>query len=645
MDELREKAQVGINLIETGPNSKPINAAAFARSAKKLHGGTLSHATPEMARAIILKIPDEEVTEAATNYLELLENGGRKSESAYKKSFPLLAHIIKKLNWYSGHSKGKGNNEAIRLKYILLSIAAMRCPNNLELVEQFISEFTCILCISDREGFVENADDRKQAEVDPIILKLSAQQYLQLKHMQARTKKAVVLKRRLGISNIQKAFFNLDTPYAFVLPQKYGFPEVKEAKDTEVYDAEKPTIFMAGLGEDALSLAREIDKQGGANVIIPLTYQATSGDEESEDPIWNIRKGIVYKNGELFFVKFDQIITPEYKDENDVYKITKTRPVRSGNRFVEQVLDSKIYTGNALSLFKVRSTWREKDERFKGRDIIKTAFRRIRVLKNEELPDGEWEKKRFIYNALTEVATRSKNKKIAIKPDKTSGGFGVMLLSMEDLVDNNTKIIRKILQYMDQGHDMVIEPFIEPYPIEIGRERVDWNLRVLVTKNSDGMWTIEPGIIVRYGKISSVLNISKDAKVTPLDALREQLPNYENLILAIAERAFEATRAVEAYTLLSLVKGGEKIPDEPMQNDRYGWDMIVTTDDDGNFEPVIIEGNGIQSGGQWDLDNVLPPERQGEGCRNIAALMIKKAKDEQIKRKSSSVTELIPSRD
>ncbi len=548
------------------------------------------------------EVYDEEIKNDILDYIDQIKVANGKNEK--------LKRIVKKLHAlnYDGdsiHRFRKINNLII----MLLILQIQHLGWDIDDIEEFIISFPEVICIT--PAYDNQATDSEENTLDMFELQASMQQYMHQFYIQAQTRQSVQEIKSVAVKkSIKMALMNPEYPHAFLVPHRYKYPEVEEAEEWEVFDEEHPTIFIGHLSEDQLSIAREVDKIGGVNIVFPLAYRA--GERAG---LWEIAKSLVYKKGGIYFVEFKKQISPDFVVDNDLLSWSHSgRTIKNiGNAAVEATLQNKLSTAMALLKMGIETSIQEKG---------KISSENYLIFSDED--DDE-----AIQAQIVTMTEKSPNGKCVIKPLECSGGLGVMIVKYDDIVKNNTackKILRHIRAYTKAGHTMSCERFIQPYGIKIDEKDVDWNLRVFVTRDDLNELVIEKGIIVRYGERDTPINISRTAKVTGIKNIQNQIPNYEEVCAEIEKLAIRATQAIEAEAKDSVDPDNTR---EGVTNDFYGWDIILEEASGGKVKPVIIEGNGSFSGGMWDLDNVQPPEQHGEACGKLAKLIVRRAKEEK----------------
>lgn len=379
-----------------------------------------------------------------------------------------------------------------------------------------------------------------------------------------------------------RALITPDIGRALLYPQRLGFPEPWMSFDRLVLDPKKPTIYIYGLNGNSLSRAREMDRQGGANVVIPIT-EVMNIETNKRELEW----ALVYREGKTWIIQPRKTIPPNYivNRGHDNYG---NNAATTGSERIERLLENKLLVLIELTRKGVATTL--------NHEPCTSGYVPYRKdgLSEAELQD------------LLSLMEEGGKDKFVIKPNSTSCGFGVRIIDIKKAPSReeiSLEIAKQINTILKLEQPALIEPFITPYPLSIDGKNVDWNLRVLTTRDEKGTLIVD-AIVVRYGEKDKPVNISLGAQVTTLTSLTGQIPNIQELEQDICKTAIRAVRVIER-------KARKK-------SDLYGVDIIVTQNENGYPKPVINEINGAYSGGLWAYEQALPAEDQGTPTRHFA---------------------------
>ena len=580
-----------------------------------------------------------DVREALRNYLDSFRGDSRDNPVERLESLRIIIRILRHLRYFL---KEKELAAVHYLAYGILAHALPLYARDLASFEAYLRAFPFLL---GNQTFPEGTGTliHKDKLVEPTAesLQKRLQQDCTLRLMQLRTRENVKQKKQLPSNDVSMAAEHPHFPQVFTLMQKYGFPSPEVVDPAEVLDNQKPIIGLFSPFEgDTLVLARELDRQGGTNVVIPLR-ETMEIREEKQIKILN--SALVYRDGKTFLVHFYKE-NPFEKQFDYIHGSGRCRDWReqavSGNPYVEGVMNNKYACFIGLTFYGVATTWNPDGKNqirdgkfFEARGLVMRDLTKENLF-NEHLnsqPDPVLLGYLFHFlkygNNLDTTPSR-----YVIKPVDTSGGFGVLIVDRDEMRRDEKKLellTATMFRHLMAGRTLIIENFVEPAPLRLDGQDVDWNLRVFATRDIHGNIVLEDEAVLRYDKKMRVVNISKDAKVMRLSAVSDQIPHYSQFLNAIFEVTSDAISALEQQLMDSMKdldpSGATPIPTHPMKNDYFGLDIIVHQDANGHYIPLVMEMNGANSGGTWTLESTLPPELQGVTCRKFAARILSQA--------------------
>jgi len=411
---------------------------------------------------------------------------------------------------------------------------------------------------------------------------------------------------------------------AIVNIKQLGFPVMQKTEAKEAIDPKKPNVFICGTSDDTYALARELDKQGGVNVIL-----SNSANYSRNAKKITLKDGIVYKDGKLYYFDKKFKLKPAYicnfaarRNQN----INKGKVPTAEIPFIDEYTENKELSNAVLNQAGIdvpaSITWRSELENHFLDKLEKDGvleYKRVALEGIFAFPDS------VISCALDDFIQANDCDEIVVKPADGAGGQGIEFFNKA----NTSDAARKVVKLLKGNHNVIVEERIKSAPINLSKifdmemPKVDWNLRVFVSRDENGDLVVDDKV-VRVDKDGKPVNISLTAKATLFERIcgllelsPEQADKLKKQIDSIAIRSCEAID--EAIRSRHKIKAGK-------QQDRMGVDVIVSQDENGEFTPYMIEVNDHHAGGMWDLDNVLPAQEHGRACRNFAKTIIKRAK-------------------
>lgn len=454
----------------------------------------------------------------------------------------------------------------------------------------------CELIIFARGKSLEKSIHKDKKDLKDLLVDA----YTQAKFLNGKDSKEDVFLEMLG---------DEDCMALFLTAQSHGFPLPEKTKADEVIEENKPNIFVCGICDDSLALAREVDRQTGANVIVP-------GTAKVDGKKLTVKRGGVYKNGKIYWVKFDKPIQCDYVFSpmlvgDECIAIQEGNIPASGIPNMLDFSENKEISNGIVRQAGVRNApslcWQRK---------VRDGF--LDKMEKEGLV--QYQKSREKSDILKEVQDFSENNQCAqvvVKPTDEQGGEHVKFFTKEE----SEKITEYILDLLQNRHSVLLEKRIHSVPLEIDGVKKDWNLRVFVSRDENNDLKVSD-MEVRIDDDGKPVNISLSASVM----------TYENIVKylkispeasAQLHRDIEETVTKSFQAIDDAVRKRHKIPNGAQQ-DWMGIDIIVQKEGD-RYVPYVLEVNDHHAGGMWDLDNILPHEEQGRASRDLARVMIKRA--------------------
>ena len=399
-----------------------------------------------------------------------------------------------------------------------------------------------------------------------------------------------------------------------VVASEYDFDKIYYATKEEVLekiDNNRPNVAIVGISEDSLALARALDKYGDVNVF--LKKRIVEGHLEGGDLA--LRPEALYHEGELLILTnwVGDPLLMNYLDEVvGVDMIATKKPLTiptSGLPNEDQILDCKEVADSIL---------------------VQHGLPRPKMLC--WTPDYEVKKEGVTYEEagqfqfgrmmerLREFMQETRWGEVVIKPVNGGGGRGVRFFK------DYSSAARYVDSILRNGGTVIVEERLHSVPIYDGDIRKDWNLRVFVSRGQENEWVVD-GMVVRIDdEHSGPVNLSLEAKPWTFDQAMEAAgimgQERDDLRSEIERVAVSGATIIEEELLTYLTFIGH---DGDMQHDFMGADIIVIQDEERAKKPVFLEINGSNSGGLWDLDSILPREKQGEGARNWVNTICRRA--------------------
>jgi len=260
-----------------------------------------------------------------------------------------------------------------------------------------------------------------------------------------------------------------------LIARKFNFPLPKDANFHNTIDDTMPNIFITGISEDSLALAREVDRQSLSNAIIVPNLS----DIKSKR-LWSrayIKAWIVYRGGQIYNIEpWAEAIEGHYvfsgaSNDKDSLIFNKKNVPQAGMRYMDFYTQNKEITSDIL-----RKSWINTPLKayFVGNKKLwkqyRYASRKMTPYKNNE--EG--------YEAMIESFIEKWVDEVVIKPTGGSQGRDVYFVELPTEREKAKKAIKEVI---NNWENVIVEERIQSIPIEIEWEKMDWNLRVFVSRN------------------------------------------------------------------------------------------------------------------------------------------------------------------
>lgn len=464
----------------------------------------------------------------------------------------------------------------------------------------------------------------------PLRGSLAIKQAKKLEKIKARTRELIKIFRNLYIQNIAldtetltkdnflELFTKHTTVYLLTCCRKYGFPLPETiSSDNEIIDHKKPNICIDGLGgADSLTKAREIDRQGKANVV--LTCELDMDEISDLDTKPKVLQGAVYKNGKIYSTTFRDPLDIHYIFPNHHNKLLlkhiETHKIPTGD-----IPFLKHYTGNKEFSNKILS-----DNNIKTPPSIcwKSEYRQDeypRLLKIEKKWDIKYQKSKTqeeIETDLKKFIQEHNAEHIVIKPTIGECGNDIIFFSSDD-IENAAKYI---IELSEKDLNVIVEKRITSVPLFIDGKKKDWNIRAFASYPAKFS-----GMVVRVDDDKNKpVNISITAQSANFHKTAKQLnltqKQTETLYKDIEKIAIDSYNAIVNAT----IKNEGLSPNE--KQDWMGIDIIIHQEGD-KLIPYVIEINNQSSGGMYGAEKTAPPEEDYRICYDVAAIAAEKAEE------------------
>ena len=390
----------------------------------------------------------------------------------------------------------------------------------------------------------------------------------------------------------------------------YGtdFPTPEQGKE-DMIDDTLPNIIIVAVAEDHLDLARELDRQGGGNIIIIQKYQLDVTGKNI-----TITEGILYKDGKTFSITFSKPKKPDYFFYNDpmgeAHRATHINMIPTGGSpAVGWITENKDIIRKIMTDNEVDTTPHVCWKSLGSREIHMFDEMDIKYAKSTSIQD--------IKEELELFCRENGCREIVIKPTNASQGYEVHFFKDTEL----KKAAKTVSAIRKKGFGVIGERRIVAAPLVIDGKQKDWNLRVFATRDEDRNTGPAVGdILARVDNPGKPVNISISAKVMTLtDVLK-----HMNIS---AEKDEKLMKDIDDFTekcFIAIYKHIVNYFKISPDIDLLGIDIVIS-EENGELKINLIEVNNHQSGGMYDLSKVLPPQEKGRASRKLAAWIIKQA--------------------
>lgn len=351
---------------------------------------------------------------------------------------------------------------------------------------------------------------------------------------------------------------------------KIGHPSaiIRRTKTSSLPDA--PTVGIFGtIPDTAFSLLEEGERHAGTNFIALSPQEIRFDIVNGKKRVYAIA-GFVLSNGALSYARFDKPIYLNHLIDFgglNPLDATELQEFLPADLMVEDYLNSKIATIKILN----------------GRGVPTP-----RTTKLDDIP-LDFEMYKTAGAALTRFLDANDLRQAIVKPDDLSGGEGFRIFSHK--VDGAMSFVVRALAAKSP---LQIQERVTPQLVTIDGVACDWNVGVYFSHDGHGKPIVHKTKLVRYGPVGRAVNISLSARAVTLE---EWAKNLGWTGERLAEESAKLDKlAIDGYTAVVDMarRKGAKNP----YIDFGRADIMYR----GAGERVIIELNGIASGGFADLD-------------------------------------------
>ncbi|MDR3517141.1 MAG: hypothetical protein P4M00_15115 [Azospirillaceae bacterium] len=200
-----------------------------------------------------------------------------------------------------------------------------------------------------------------------------------------------------------------------------------------------------------------------------------------------------------------------------------------------------------------------------------------------------------------------------LKPNQGGCGEDVHFFSARNLAETEAVLSA----FLCGGSDVLIQERIVPPLVMAGCRRLDWILRVFVTRDRRGR-AVVPDMIACMGEEGGAINLTLGAEALLLEEIaqllawdRATLTHVRAQVSAVSARAYQAMCAAITRDAPSEVRTGPSAPDI------LGLDVIVRRQGTG-WQVYVIEMD-VNPGGAWYLNHRLRTvSRAGSGPGDLS---------------------------
>lgn len=363
-----------------------------------------------------------------------------------------------------------------------------------------------------------------------------------------------------------------------------GLP-VPETGGDEFIRADRPCVLL-GRGEDSFAIARALAREGDFTILLR--------DFDREPPA-------LYSRGKMYVL--DSAFSGRIDYELRKPAIPLIDAITIHKEVTHAILSNEgIPVPPQLMIAPMR--WSDPLRRIETETFAHIGLARfLKQYKRREID-------RFI----------RMHRDIAVKPHDGMCGNEVILESRKKI------IIQKIVELTRRGVGVVLEKRLHSAPFKLDGAPCEWNLRVFVSVDDNNEYAVS-GIVARVEvNRNEPVNFSRTAFPLTFEKVAELLGLNEQQASDLRARVCDSA-CLAAWAIDRVAHGCEgNNVDSNERQDLFGIDVIIPREK-GQLVPYILEVNNQESGGMWNHDTILPPERQGESCRLLAQRIAARARE------------------
>ncbi|MBU1124539.1 MAG: class I SAM-dependent methyltransferase [Candidatus Omnitrophica bacterium] len=394
----------------------------------------------------------------------------------------------------------------------------------------------------------------------------------------------------------------------------YPIPQIMRGNEVILNDEKVCIGICAGLSEDLLSLLTAAERfRRDAQFILVLNPQNLSVDYAAINPLLSIRRGLVYRDGVFFFVHWNDPVVIDgvgifepYAPWDVEKKLQATGVAQIGSEPIQNIANDKELSYAALS-----------------RD---TQISLPHEISFRELPCPEASLPMDLADSLIAKMRQAGIQEIVCKPACGVQGRDVIFARG----DNGVHAQMDEIYRLHQQEKMIIQERVFPPDLIVNGVMYDFNLRAFGCRTISGDFVVSD-ILVRYG--TGAVNLSRGAQPmeveTVLDMLNILEPSRRGALVEDWERVVQRIALAVEYAARVKNKLLRKaVPDDSQQllPDFLEVDIIPEISRDRHV-PWVIEINGHNSAGMWDIDQLRPLAQRGRAYRPLIELIIHRARE------------------
>ncbi len=402
---------------------------------------------------------------------------------------------------------------------------------------------------------------------------------------------------------------------------RYGFGAIKELDPTSantIINPELPTVVIIGTSDDSYSRLRALGKTGKVNAVCILS-------SHDLDEKWLVyaatgKRSIVFKRGIAWTA------------EGLAYDCNSTGPIdyiEGGSHRAQE--DMCLRYGIPTPQLPHFDDYEDK----------RVGLGLLREHMPEYLPqEGIIETPTMTDEKIAQAVAAISAETIVVKPTNESQGRGVAFFDRTDingmrehmtLVGANRKCTEFILQEFLSCVPLNVSYQSALNPSQMATVAYDWNIRCFVTSNERGE-CVADGMVVRYGTPGLPINLSTGARELDIESALTSLgisPEEQHALLLKTQQL--------ATTATQCVVNKRRSLDPRLtaySQDMAGIDIIIVRQNN-QLTPRLLEINGANSGGMYNLDAISEPENFGKAIRLTVERVIQRARDHFDRRTST----------